>query len=134
MGLSSFTEVFVEMDNKPCGFVIGGNEFSYCFLIEPAILSVSFAPKQSKPLNMPSLLKQKADPTYFDLRVMGRKQRLLTIHLVVSLFSLQGTPPSLAKMAVSMFGRNKLNAGLEMFSFQITCEVMPSYNNISFMR
>ena len=26
-----FTEVFVEMDNKPCGFVIGGNEFAYCF-------------------------------------------------------------------------------------------------------
>ena len=26
-----FTKVFVEMDNKPCGFVIGGNEFAYCF-------------------------------------------------------------------------------------------------------
>ncbi|OQA05429.1 MAG: hypothetical protein BWY67_02135 [Bacteroidetes bacterium ADurb.Bin397] len=44
--------------------------FPTASLIEPAMLSVSFAPKQSKPLKIPSLLKQKADPTYFDLRVM----------------------------------------------------------------
>jgi hypothetical protein len=64
-----FTNVFIEMNNEPRSGVINRNELATASLMEPARLIVSCPLKQSKPLKIPSLLKQKAEPTNLDLLV-----------------------------------------------------------------